>query len=269
MQTTPPVSARQKRHAAVDLWYVRPELADRPELLDAYRALLSPEETARERRFHFQKDRLLFLVTRALVRTALTSYVPEVGPREWVFSANEHGKPFVDLPTGFSRRFNLTNTRGLVACAVTGGGEIGLDAEFMGKERNDLALARRFFSPEEAEYLESVPPDKRREVFYRLWTLKEAYIKARGMGLSIPLDSFAFSIGSDGPPAIRFAPGNADNPNHWQFAQFWLRPDHCISLALRADTTAPLQVRVIETIPLRHETPAIVLPDCMDNTWDL
>ncbi len=269
MQCPPPVPAPRDQHPAVDLWYVRPEWTDRRELLDAYLALLSPDETARACRFHFQKDRLLYLVTRALVRTALSSYVPEVESRAWVFAANKHGKPFVTHPAGFGRRFNLTNTRGLVACAVSDAGDVGLDAEFLGKDRNDLALARRYFSHEEAEYLESAPPDRRLEVFYRLWTLKEAYIKAQGMGLSIPLDSFAFSIGGDVAPAIRFASKNADCPDQWRFGQFWLRPDHCISLALRANTGAPLRARVIETIPLQDEMRTTLLADCTDNTWEL
>ena len=252
----------------VDLWYVHTEAADVPELLEEYRSLLPPDEAGQEHRFVFRKDRVLYLVTRALVRTTLSSYV-QCEPRDWVFIRNAYGKPSVVAPPGFPLQFNLSNTAGLVVCAVAPFRDVGVDVENTRRERVDLALAGRYFASMEVAFLQKAPPDRRREVFYRFWTLKEAYIKARGMGLSIPLDEFAFSLNENGPPRIRFAPGVPDDPHDWQFGQFQLAAHFQIGLAIRDPSRERLRVRVIDTIPLRGAGRETMLPHSVDNEWRL
>jgi 4'-phosphopantetheinyl transferase len=191
-----------------------------PETLQAYESLLSPEEDARYRRFAFARNRQQFLVGRALVRTTLSRYAG-VPPAAWVFAASGHGKPEIAAPADFAGlRFNLSHTDGLVACAVTAGREVGVDVEDMSRREVSASLARYCLSAAELAHWEGLSDGERREVFFDYWTLKEAYIKARGLGLSVPLHDFSFRFRVDGPPAISFASGFGDDPAGWHFSQF-------------------------------------------------
>lgn len=107
-----------ERSGAVDLWCFFYESVRDPDLLSAYDALMTEAERERHRRFVFERDRLLFLATRALVRTALSNYA-DVPPADWRFAADERGKPHVVGPSTEPIYFNLTNTHGLVVCAVS------------------------------------------------------------------------------------------------------------------------------------------------------
>ncbi len=208
-----------------------------------YEALLTEDERERHERYRFQRDRDTFLATRALVRTVLSNYAA-VAPADWRFAIGETRKPSVagrdDLV------FNLTNTRGLVACAVAGHGELGVDAERI-EHRGDLdAVARRFFAPQEASTAHDL------DRFFEIWTLKESYLKARGVGLSVPLDQFWFDLGA--APRIHFGGAIGDSPHRWRFASIRLSPEHIVAVA--SDTGgAPLRVRAARTIPLQHDRP--------------
>ena len=127
-------------------------------------------------------------------------------------------------------RFNISHTNGLVALAVARGHRVGLDVE---------AVTR--------PVLEDIP-ERQRSRFFDYWTLKEAYIKARGMGLALPLDQFAFALAPGSPPAIRFAAGFDDDPTRWQFWQAWPTPTHRLSLAIERDG-ADLPVALRQVTP--------------------
>jgi 4'-phosphopantetheinyl transferase len=106
-------------------------------------------------------------------------------------------------------------------------------------------------------------------MFLRLWTLKEAYIKARGRGLSIPLDGFAFSLQPDRPPAISFAEKCPDRPEDWQFAQIQFGRQHQIALAVRQSGQRDIVVTVRETVPLGRDGPQRILPYSAAHEWRL
>ncbi len=233
----------------VDLWYALPETITDAAVLDRYRALLTPEETAEARRFAFESDRHRFLVRRALVRAVLCAYTGN-DPGAWVFRRNEYGKPEVAEPVGTTLQFNLSHTAGLVVCAVTPGRDVGVDVEEVGRLAADVEVARRYFAPAEIAALERLPEQRRQEVFFQFWTLKEAYIKARGMGLSIPLDDFALTLSEDRPPAISFAAGCDGDPDEWQFAQFRLHDRYQVAVAIRLPGPSKLTVRLRQTTPL-------------------
>lgn len=222
--------------------------ADALARLDAYRGLLSPGERERMNRFVFDKDRQAFVMTRALVRTMLSRYAP-VRPADWTFIANAHGRPeILDRPAGVpDLRFNISHTDGLIACAVTIGREVGIDVEHI---RRPLThdVAGRFFAPSEVSDLRRLPADQQPVVFFDYWTLKEAYIKARGFGLALPLADFAFTLNPPHPPTIRFEPTLDDDPGSWQFTQAWITPVHRFALAVRRDG-ADLPVRLREAVP--------------------
>lgn len=215
---------------------------------DRYLPLLTPDEHERMARLIFDRDRQRFLLTRALVRTMLSRYAP-VAPADWRFIANVHGRPEIadrraDVP---DLRFNISHTDGLVACAVTIGREVGVDVEHIGR-RLIHDIAARFFAPREVADLRALPEDEQARVFFDYWTLKEAYIKARGFGLALPLADFAFHLSPDRTPAISFEPALPDDPTSWQFTQDWPTPTHRLGLAVRR-TGDDLPVRIRHVVP--------------------
>jgi 4'-phosphopantetheinyl transferase len=231
------------------LYFALEDQIREPALLAAYEALLTPEERARKQRYYFEKNRHEFLLTRALVRTVLSRYAP-VRPSAWAFSANEWGCPAIATPEGAGLRFNLSNTKGLVCCLVATDRDVGVDVEDTEREGDTVSIADRFFSPTEVAELHSLPEERRRARFFDYWTLKEAYIKARGMGLAIPLDHFSFLLASERPIGIAFDPLLPDDPASWQFEQIRPTSSHLISLAIRRKTEANLRVIARRVTPL-------------------
>jgi 4'-phosphopantetheinyl transferase len=222
--------------------------ADAQARFDAYRALLTTDEHERMGRFVFERDQRAFLLTRALVRTTLSRYAA-VAPADWRFIANAHGRPeILDRPEGVPDiRFNISHTDGLIACAVTIGREVGVDVEHVGRHLlHDVA--GRHFAPSEVRDLRALPAPDQDRVFFDYWTLKEAYIKARGFGLALPLGDFAFKLNPPHAPEIRFEPSLDDDPATWQFLQDWPTPTHRLALAVRREGP-DLPVRIREVVP--------------------
>jgi 4'-phosphopantetheinyl transferase len=230
----------------VHLWCTSLERAHDPALLARYAALLSGDERARHAAFRFDEHRREYLVTRALVRTVLSRYAA-THPGAWRFTRNEYGRPELD-DGGPGLRFNLANTAGLVVCLVAAGSEVGVDVERLDRAPAILELAPSVFSRRELAELGSQPGAARQDRAVALWTLKEAYIKARGMGLAIDLAAFSFRFE---PDRIRVAldPSLRDDPVRWEF-RLVDRGGHRIALALERIGTPALRLRVWETTPL-------------------
>jgi 4'-phosphopantetheinyl transferase len=233
---------------AVHVDLVHTDAADVWAQHEGYRALMSKDEEERMARLVFERDRRRFLLTRALVRTMLSRYA-SVPPAGWSFIANVHGRPEIfDRPRGVpDLRFNISHTEGLIACAVTIGREVGVDVEHIGR-RLTHDVAGRFFAPREVDDLKALTEDEQHKVFFDYWTLKEAYIKARGFGLALPLGDFAFKLSPPSPPQITFEPSLDDDPATWQFVQDWPTPQHRLALAVRRDR-ADLPVRIRSVVP--------------------
>jgi 4'-phosphopantetheinyl transferase len=233
---------------AVHVDLVSTENADAMARRDSFLTLLSDDEHQRMARLVFDRDRRRFLLTRALVRTMLSRYAA-VPPQDWAFIANVHGRPeLLDRPAGVpDLRFNISHTDGLIACAVTIGREVGVDVEHVGR-RLTHDVPARFFAPREVADLKAVPEPERHKVFFDYWTLKEAYIKARGFGLALPLADFAFRLSPPAPPEISFEPALPDDPATWQFAQDWPTPLHRLGLAVRR-TGPDLAIRIRQVVP--------------------
>ena len=250
----------------VDIWYVLTERISDPGMFDEYRRRLPPDEIQGEQRFAFEKSRIQYLIARILVRTVLSHYTGnEIGA--WEFVRNKYGKPSVASPQGVPLEFNLSHTDGLTVCAVSRGHELGVDVEDLNRVADHLMLARRFFSTSEADALEGLPRESQRRAFLRFWTLKEAFIKARGMGLSIPLDSFAFSLSDERPPTISFSQSTEESPDDWQFAQIRLVDRYQIALAVRRPRPDELAVQVRETVPLGRLGERRRLPSLPSGEW--
>jgi len=232
------------------LWYVFPETLTDPGLLSAYQQLMSPEERSQQQRFRFAKGRYEYLVTRALVRTTLSRYAA-VDPREWRFDKNPYGKPTIAHPKGIAPfSFNLSHTEHLIVCLIALDREVGVDAEDMERAGETVEVADRFFSPTEVAALRALPAQSQRRRFFQYWTLKEAYIKARGMGLSLPLEQFSFHLAAGYRARISFDPRLEDQPQSWQFAQFRPTARHMVALAIRRGADPDLHIRLKQTVPL-------------------
>ena len=154
--------------------------------------ILSPDERTRAARFHFSHDRQHFAATRALLRTILASYIASE-PAELVFRYSEKDKPSLAL-VGNQVEFNVSHSGTMALLAFARGRALGVDVEKIREDFDPDALAHRFFSSEEQHQLGAIPPLERYHGFFRCWTRKEAYIKAKGAGLSLPLDQFDVSL---------------------------------------------------------------------------
>jgi len=228
----PPVAIDETLAGApgiVDLWYWHYESAMDEALVAAGVSLMTGEEHDRYRRLRFEPDRRLFLATRVLVREVLSRYAA-VDPADWRFVADPAGKPRVAHPVVSPMlHFNLANTSGLVVCGVSAAHEaIGVDAERSDRPVDYTALAARFFAPVEADDLRTLPLERRPRRFFEYWTLKESYIKARGLGLRLPLDQFAFTIESEGIRLSFTSPGLDDTL--WRFASVDAAPAYLIAV---------------------------------------
>lgn len=230
---------------AVHVWYLFTDRVTDPQVLERYANMMSTEERVRRDRFIFPKDRYQFLVTRGLLRTLLSRYA-RIRPEECVFVMNRYGKPSLHYwgSATAGLEFNVSHTNGLVAIAITSGREVGIDVEELARAHSDLDV-RRFFSTAEVRALEALPPTEQRSRFFDYWTLKEAYIKARGMGLSLPLDRFSMHLHRNRRPTIEFAPPIDDDTSTWQFVQFEPSPRYRMALAIRRRGT-DLTVRIKE-----------------------
>jgi 4'-phosphopantetheinyl transferase len=214
----------------------------------SYQALLTAEEDRRYRAFYYDRHRHLYLLTRAVARTTLSRY-RAVEPARWRFRENAWGKPEISEPEiGEPVRFNLSNAEGMVVCLVARDFAVGVDVETTTRLDEPTAIAQRFFSAREVDDLRALPEAEQRERFFAYWTLKESYIKARGMGLAIPLGQFSFLLG-ERSIGIEFDPRLGDDPKKWQFARIEVDPPHALALAICRGQGADLRVRVREWSP--------------------
>jgi len=221
-----------KPDVRVWLWFTEQAPAD---LESRFLPWLSDDERARVERLKLDRVRLEYVMTRVLVRQTLSYVEPSIEPAQWTFERNEHGKPEVVGPISAGRlRFNLSNTFGLVACAITRDRDLGLDVEDRQRNSDTLAIADRYFSESEVAALRALPEHQQHQRFFEYWTLKEAYIKARGLGLAIPLGQFSFLLDGRDDIGIAFDPKLNDDATQWSFALRDVSPQHQLALALRA-----------------------------------
>ncbi len=233
------------------LWILRLRESIPPPLERRWRGLLSTAEEQAWRRFKVESARRQHLAARALARTTLSRYA-DVEPRRWEFSASPEGKPEIAGPAGAPPlRFNLSHTRGLVACVVTLGLDAGVDVERPARPlRDPMALARHGFAPAEREALARRRGRARRELFYDLWTLKEAYVKARGAGfLALPARKLASEISPGGVITLSLEPELEDRAEDWQLALMAPTRDHRLAVAMRRGRRPDLALVTHEVVP--------------------
>ncbi len=190
--------------------------------LDDFTSSLSPDEQARGNRFHFEKHRHRFKVARSLLRLLLARYL-KTAPDTIQFQYGAKGKPFLcpdtdHGPHASKLRFNLAHSAHRGIYAFSWGAELGVDLEYIRDDRDLEAIARRFFAPGEVvRWLELSAPE-RVPAFFEIWTRKEAYIKACGGGLSLPLSRFEVSFGKDHPCRLRSVEWDPAESDRWTMA---------------------------------------------------
>ncbi|MBI1890861.1 MAG: 4'-phosphopantetheinyl transferase superfamily protein [Burkholderiales bacterium] len=178
----------------VHVWLAYPEKISLERLSARYLSVLDAEEKERFHRFHFDPDRHHYLAAHVLLRLTLSRYAP-LPPSEWRFVRGSHGKPAIAPDSNLPPLcFNLSHTKGLVACVISLDRECGIDVETIRPMRDMQGVAQTVFSPSEIAWLNSHAEADLPRKFFSLWTLKEAYIKAIGLGFSAPVPKISFDM---------------------------------------------------------------------------
>lgn len=193
---------------------------------------LSTDEWERARRFHFQKDRDHFIAARGLLRVILGLYLSKE-PDQLQFCYGPYGKPSLTQEFGGDTlRFNLSHSYGLALFAITRGRELGVDLEQLRSQVTNIQIAERFFSPREVAALRALPINLQQEAFFTCWTCKEAYLKARGEGLTHPLDQFDVSFTPGEPARLLNTYKDPQEASRWSLYKLNPGPGYAAALAV-------------------------------------
>lgn len=238
------------------MWVARLDAERDMQQLERYRALLDEQEERRLDRLATAALKAEFLLTRALCRETLSRYA-DVAPRDWRFEVNAYGKPAISAPAlSLSLKFNLSNARDVAACVVALEANVGIDIEQWSRPDDSLPITAQIFSASELHALRNCDPQARRRFFYELWTLKEAYVKARGQGLSMNLDEITLDPRAT-PIRATFSPALAHEAQAWHFEQIEFGRDHLLALAIDTRGSAAPRITVRE-VALRTDAPGFV-----------
>jgi 4'-phosphopantetheinyl transferase len=210
----------------VHMWTVN--LAQAARELERLSTLLSYDERIRAGRFCFVKHANRYTVARANLRRILSRYT-DLAPSLLQFQYTANGKPFLaNTPI----RFNLSHSSDLALVAVTRNREVGIDVERIRRDDDLLDAAEHYFAPVERVALRSLASEEQCFAFFRCWTRKEAYLKARGDGLSLDLHSFSVSLLPDAPAALIASAEGPAELRRWKFAHLNLHDDYAAALAV-------------------------------------
>lgn len=211
-------------------WLERPQAET-----DAFHALLSADERERAARFYFQRDRRRFIVARGLLRTILARYV-ECAPQEVRFVYGENGKPFLhSCHTGTDLQFNLAHSHEMALYAVAQGRPVGVDVEYRRRLTDGGRIAQRFFSPDEATLVMDAAPDEQQRAFFQIWTRKEAYIKATGLGLAQALAEFEVAQPQAGPLPFVYLVDRPNTGERWRIVDLYPHREYAGALVLQGE----------------------------------
>lgn len=203
--------------------------AGETELLDR---VLSADERARADRFRFERDRRRYVIARGVLRSLLGGYL-QTGPATVRFQYGRYGKPALgDEDGGDALGFNLSHSEDVALYAISRGRALGVDVERVRPNFGGMAIAERFFSPREVAALRSLPHHEQSAAFFRCWTRKEAYIKARGDGLSLRLDCFDVSLAPGEPAALLDMRDDPDDIARWRLWDVSPDPDYAAALVV-------------------------------------
>jgi 4'-phosphopantetheinyl transferase len=210
----------------VDLWRIRLNIDS--DTVGRLEGTLSPEEAERAARFYFQADRDRFIVSHTSLRQILARYL-QCDPGQLRFFVNEYRKPFLDRGR---LEFNLSHSGDFALIAIGRARKVGVDVERIRTDFETEEIGRRFFSQSEMSELQSLPADQRKRAFFSCWTRKEAYIKAQGMGLTLPLDSFDVSLSPGQPAVLRATRPDSEEAARWTLLSLNVGSDYAAAVAV-------------------------------------
>ncbi|CAN5218299.1 4'-phosphopantetheinyl transferase superfamily protein [soil metagenome] len=223
---------------------------------DSYEFWLSPDERTRAAGFRVMHARRWFIVTRAVLRMLLARYLGT--PLEDLpLRVNAWGKPQL-VPESTDLHFNVSHTRTCALIAMTRQRRVGIDVECSRRGLADMQIAEHFFAPEETAALRALPAGERAAAFFNCWTRKEAWVKAVGRGLSIPLDAFVVSIGEAAD--LLEVRGAAAEAARWTLRALHPDPDHIGALAVEGHGWRLRQWQWPATLPHRRHSAHDPLP---------
>jgi 4'-phosphopantetheinyl transferase len=215
-------------HAGVEVWICGLEQA--AELAGRYRPLLSADELERAQRFKFDHLREAYILGRGVTRSILARRIDQ-DPRALRFQYSSYGKPSLEGAQGW--HFNVSHSGALLVCALTEAAPVGVDVELVQPKPDLAAIAKRFFSTAEAQRLLAAPPESVTGAFFEIWTRKEAFLKATGIGLSRDLHSFTVSSGLGEAARMERIENPDDDPAAWSLRSFVPAESYVGALAMR------------------------------------
>lgn len=214
----------------VHVW--RASLAQSDDIVAQYEYVISEHEKEKASQFKFIKHRNQYIITRGVLRHILAGYL-DAKPAALEFQYGEHGKPFLnDHQNSINIKFNLSHSGELVLFAMSIDCELGIDVEFIPTERSVNDIAERFFTPNEVNQINELPEEKQREAFFDCWTLKEAYLKGAGSGLSSGLSRFSVDFTSNNSPCFLNMEDCTDEPTQWSLRRLNPGQGYIASLAV-------------------------------------
>lgn len=214
----------------VQVWRIALDVS--PDHQKALASLLSPEEEFRAQQYYFEQDRVRFTACRGWLRALLGRFL---GVEPWTlsFAHGPEGKPALAKPfQQADLRFNVSHSQGLAVVAVARGREVGIDLEQVRPLQDAWKIVEQFFSPNEKLFLTHLPASQQLEAFFHCWTRKEAVLKARGDGLSFPLDHIEVSLLPGEPPKVVTVLDQPGEAARWQLADLVPDPDFIGALAV-------------------------------------
>jgi len=222
---------------AVHVW--RACLDQSPLQVDKFQITLDDDERSRACRFYFSRDRQRFIVARGILRSILAGYLGRI-PSSISLTYGSHGKPALASESGADAiRFNVSHSHGMALYALTRGREVGVDLEFIRRDVKAEQIAGQCFSHSEIIALQALPLSVRDDAFFLCWTRKEAYIKARGAGLSMPLDQFDVSLIPGEPAALLNTQPDSDEALRWSLMNLTPACGYAAALAVEGCDWTP------------------------------
>ncbi len=249
----------------IKVWFVKPEDFSDPARLDTFYSWLSAAERKALHHFRLQKHQHLYLIAHALLRGAL-SQVSDTHPSAWQFHTNSFNKPLIaPQDEQQSLHFNLSHTDGLAAVSLTTLGSVGIDVERTSQRTSNTSNTLDILDSDIAtdiltqdEYLDylSVPLSQKHDRLLRYWMLKEAYVKATGLGLSAGLKTYSFDLDAIPSPKIQFLSEDTSAqrqcPTAWKFWQTTLATDHLLAVGAHSPSNLECSISIDEATWLQH-----------------
>ncbi|MDE5123255.1 MAG: 4'-phosphopantetheinyl transferase superfamily protein [Trichodesmium sp. St19_bin1] len=210
----------------VHIWSTNLKLSS--DKIEELSTILSPDEKNRANKFYFEKDKNRFIIARGTLRTILSRYL-NIEPKKLQFTYSDRGKPYLK---NTSILFNLSHSQDLALYGITKVNLIGIDLEYIRPMNDAENLAKRFFALQEYNLIRQLPPQKQQETFLKIWTCKEAYLKAKGDGLGGSLEKVEICLTPEKPVEFFSINGDIEEASHWYLYQFIPQPNYIAAVVV-------------------------------------